>query len=107
MKEYGEKSMHNLARLAKLRMLNGYYDAPLKNDVYNRSLKKCFYDKVMYDKIVQILTTTEYCSDAIGRLSDKDIIAFADDATKQRHILEISSNYLKVRDELRKKKIIS
>lgn len=106
MVKQSEKSMHFLAKQAKGRMTSGYYGSAARRGEYGRTLKQSFEDKLMFDKISAMVKSGTDVQDAIGRLVDKKLIETADEITKQRHVLQIAANYVKVRRELNKQRNI-
>ena len=98
-----EKSMHFLAKQAKNRMTKGYYGSAARRSENGRSLKQTFEDKILHDKIPALISSGTDTSDAIGRLVDKQLIATADEITRQRHVLQIAARYLREKREIEKK----
>lgn len=106
MVKQSEKSMHFLAKQAKGRMTSGYYGSAARRGESGRTLKQTFEDKLMFEKIAAMVKSGTDAHDAIGRLVDKKLIETADEITKQRHVLQIAANYVKVRRELSRQKTV-
>lgn len=105
MKDASEKSMHFLAKQAKDRMTSGYYGIASRRERDGRSVKQSFQDKLLYEKIVQIIQSGLDLPDVIGRLADKKIMQSPDAAVRQRHILQTAANYIKVKREYEKRSL--
>lgn len=119
-----QKNFRNMAKEAKARLKNGFWEnyrrdlagelARAKNEGLNESkVERYFAGKItytirggdddgFYEKVKRLLLAEGEVSDAIGRLTDKEEFEKLSYEEKQRYTLRLSEKYLKALERFRR-----
>lgn len=122
----GQHTLRSLARQAKTRIKNGFWDE--RKDEFDLQMEKAkeqglneskagryFRDRIgenlsggkedeFYLKVRELLLREGEVGDAIGRLTDKTYYATLSYEEKQRYTLELSEKYLRALERFRREK---
>lgn len=120
------RNFRSMAREAKLRLKNGFWEnyrqdlagelARAKSEGLNESkVERYFAGKVtytirggeddeFYEKVKKLLLSEGEVSDAIGRLTDKEVFSKLSYEEKQRYTLNLSEKYLRALERFRRER---
>ena len=97
MQRQTDRKMHSLARQAKHRITSGYYTKEAAAERKAYAVRRTLADKVVYDKIVDIVRHDGTVTDVIARLIDSSV--FDNEAARERYVLTAAATYRKVKRE--------
>lgn len=120
------RNFRSMAREAKSRLKNGFWEnyrqdlegelARAKSEGLNESKVERYFagkvtytirggeDDAFYEKVKKLLLTEGEVSDAIGRLTDREIFSGLSYEEKQRYTLNLSEKYLRALERFRRER---
>ena len=99
MQRQTDRKMHSLARQAKHRITSGYYTKEAAAERKAYAVRRTLADKVVYDKIVDIVRHDGTVTDVIASLIDSSVFDNADEAARERSVRTAAATYRKVKRE--------